>query len=89
MINAEELGVTQANVGSMMGSNNPSIARLFGDEGNFGEELGLSNDWAANIIKAIGNYGESYDKHITPLGLARGVNALWNNGGILYAAPIR
>ena len=89
MINAEELGVTQSNVDSMMGSDNPSIKRLLGEEGNFGEELGLSNDWAANLIKAVGNYGESYDAHVTPLGLARGVNALWSDGGILYAAPIR
>jgi general L-amino acid transport system substrate-binding protein len=89
MINAEELGVTQSNVDSMMGSDNPSIKRLLGAEGNFGEELGLSNDWAANLIKAVGNYGESYDAHVTPLGLARGVNALWSDGGILYAAPIR
>jgi general L-amino acid transport system substrate-binding protein len=92
MINAEELGVTKANVGQMMGSDNPEIKRLLGSEGNFGEELGLSNDWAANIIKAVGNYGESYDANVgpdTPLGLDRGVNALWNKGGILYAAPIR
>ena len=92
MINAEELGVTKANVGQMMGSDNPAIKRLLGSEGNFGEELGLSNDWAANIIKAVGNYGESYDANVgpdTPLGLDRGVNALWDEGGILYAAPIR
>jgi len=92
MINAEELGVTKANVGQMMGSDNPEIKRLLGSEGNFGEELGLSNDWAANVIKAVGNYGESYDANVgpdTPLGLDRGVNALWSDGGILYAAPIR
>jgi len=92
MINAEELGVNKANVGQMMGSDNPEIKRLLGSEGNFGEELGLSNDWAANVIKAVGNYGESYDANVgpdTPLGLDRGVNALWSDGGILYAAPIR
>lgn len=92
MINAEELGVTQANVGSMMGSDNPAVKRLLGTEGNFGVELGLNNDWAANVIKAVGNYGESYDANVgpdTPLGLDRGVNALWDEGGILYAAPIR
>ena len=92
MINAEELGVTQANVGSMMGSDNPAVKRLLGTEGNFGVELGLNNDWAANVIKAVGNYGESYDANVgpdTPLGLDRGVNELWSKGGILYAAPIR
>jgi general L-amino acid transport system substrate-binding protein len=92
MINAEELGVTKANVGSMMGSDDPAVKRLLGTEGNFGTELGLSNDWAANVIKAVGNYGESYDANVgpdTPLGLDRGVNALWDEGGILYAAPIR
>jgi len=70
----------------------PGVARLVGKEGNFGEELGLSNDWAYNIISQVGNYGESYEKHVglnTPLKLARGVNALWKDGGILYAAPIR
>ena len=70
----------------------PSVARLIGKEGKFGEELGLSNDWAYNIILKVGNYGESYEKHVgpnTPLKLARGANALWNKGGILYAAPIR
>ena len=53
------------------------------------EELGLSNDWAYNILMQVGNYGESYEANVTPLGLARGVNALWSDGGILYAAPIR
>lgn len=65
---------------------------MIGKEGKFGEELGLSNDWAYNIILKVGNYGESYEKHVglnTPLKLARGVNALWNNGGIMYAPPIR
>ena len=92
MINAEELGVTSGNVNRMMSSDNPSIKRLLGVEGNFGEELGLSNDWAKNIISQVGNYGETYETHVgpnTPLKLARGVNALWSDGGILYAAPIR
>ncbi len=93
LINAEELGVTKDNAKQMMGSSdNPSIKRLLGAEGNFGEEMGLSNDWALNAILAVGNYGESYEAHVgpnTPLRLARGVNALWTDGGILYAAPIR
>ncbi|MGC6484922.1 MAG: amino acid ABC transporter substrate-binding protein [Candidatus Puniceispirillales bacterium] len=92
MINAEEMGISSANVGDMAGSENPSVKRLLGSEGNFGEELGLSNDWAMNIISQVGNYGESYEKHVgenTPLKLARGVNALWSNGGIMYAPPVR
>ena len=90
MINAEELGVTSANINSMEYNDvAPSVARLIGKEGNFGEELGLDNKWAYNIIRQVGNYAESYEANVTPLGLARGVNALWSNGGILYAAPIR
>ena len=89
LINAEELGVTQSNVQSMKNSDNPAIKRLLGTEGNFGEELGLENDWAANAIQAVGNYGESYEKTVAPLGLARGVNALWSAGGIMYAPPVR
>ncbi len=92
MVNAEELGVTSKNVDEMKKSNNPAIKRLRGVEGNFGENLGVSNAWAYNIIKQVGNYGESYDRNVgpkTPLGLARGLNALWNKGGIMYAPPIR
>jgi len=92
MINAEEMGISSANVADMAKSDNPSVKRLLGTEGNFGEELGIGNDWAYNIISQVGNYGESYEKHVgenTPLKLARGVNALWNNGGIMYAPPVR
>lgn len=92
MINAEEMGISSSNVASMASSDNPSVKRLLGKDGNFGGELGISNDWAMNIIAQVGNYGESYEKHVgenTPLKLARGVNALWSQGGILYAAPIR
>ena len=93
MINAEEMGLTSANVmtkGAL--SNDPGVKRLLGNEGNFGEELGISNKWAFHIIEKVGNYGESYEKHVglnTPLKLARGTNNLWNNGGILYAPPVR
>jgi general L-amino acid transport system substrate-binding protein len=90
MINAEELGITSANVNTTEFNDvSPSVARLVGKEGNFGEELGLDNKWAYNIIRQVGNYAESYEANVTPLGLARGVNALWSDGGILYAAPIR
>ena len=90
MINAEEMGITSENVNATKYNDvTPGVARLVGKEGNFGEELGLSNDWAYNIISQVGNYAESYEANVTPLGLARGVNALWSDGGILYAAPIR
>ena len=92
MVNAEELGVTSENVDEMKNSDNPSIRRLLGVEGSFGENMGLSNDWAYNVIKAVGNYGESFDANVgpdTPLGIARGVNALWSKGGLMYAPPIR
>lgn len=92
MINAEELGVDSGNVDEMLKSENPDIKRLLGTDGKFGEGIGLGNDWAANIIKMVGNYGQIYDKNVgpdTPLKLQRGVNALWKNGGIMYAPPIR
>ena len=92
MIIAEELGVTQANVDDMKSSNNPEILRLLGVEGKMGEQLGLSTDWAYNVIKALGNYGESFERNIgvkTAIGLERGLNALWTDGGILYAPPMR
>ena len=93
LINAEEMGITQANaMARSKGTENPAVKRLLGKEGKFGEELGLSSDWALNAIQAVGNYGESYERNVgpnTPLKLDRGVNALWSNGGILYAAPIR
>jgi general L-amino acid transport system substrate-binding protein len=92
LLNAEELGVTQANVDEMLGSDDPAIKRLLGVEGDFGAALGLSKDWAYNIIKSLGNYSEMYERSVgpdTPIGLERGVNALWTNGGIQYAPPIR
>ena len=92
MLNAEEMGVTSANIDEMTKSKNPAILRLVGKEGSFGENMGIGNDWSYNIIKQIGNYGESFDRNVgpkTPLGISRGLNALWNKGGIQYAPPIR
>ena len=92
LLNAEELGVTQANVEEMATSDNPDVRRLLGAEGAFGEGLGLSNDWAKNAIMAVGNYGEMFERNIgegSPLGISRGLNALWTDGGIQYAPPIR
>ena len=89
---AEELGVAQDNVDEMMTSENPEIKRLVGAEGSFGEAIGLSNDWAVNIIKAVGNYGEIFNRNVGPdsrLGIDRGLNRLWTEGGIQYGMPIR
>lgn len=91
-LNAEELGVTSANATEMMSSTNPAVARLLGVSGEFGTALGVPNDWAAQVIKAVGNYGEIFERNVgpnTPLGIARGVNALWVDGGLQYGPPIR
>src|SRR5664280_1187813 len=92
MINAEELGITSKNVDEMMKSTNPDVKRFVGTEGNYGEQLGLDKDWAVRIIKLVGNYGESFDRNVgsgSPLKIDRGLNKLWNKGGIQYAPPVR
>ncbi len=89
LIIAEELGITSKNVDQMMSSKSPEIQRLLGIKGKYGSYIGLDAGWAARAIRAIGNYGEMYDRNVTPLGLTRGVNNLWNKGGILYAPPFR
>jgi general L-amino acid transport system substrate-binding protein len=93
LILAEEYGVTSENVDEMAkGTNNPDIDRLLGTEGNMGEMLGLDNKWAYNIVKQVGNYGEVFEKFIganTPIGLERGLNAQYRDGGIIYAPPVR
>lgn len=91
-INAEELGITQANVSEMKTSTNPEIQRLLGTTGDMGEKLGVPADFGFRIVQTVGNYGEMYDRNVgpdTPLGLDRGLNALWSNGGIMYAPPVR
>jgi len=92
MIAAEEYGVTAANVDAMLASDNPEVRRLLGVEGDMGAKLGLSADWAAAIVRQVGNYGESFARNVgvgTPLGLERGLNAQWRDGGLLYAPPVR
>jgi len=89
MINAEEMGVTSKNIDEMKKSKDPAIGRLMGGEG---KKLKLDDSWSYNIIKQVGNYGESFDANVgsgSPLKIERGVNALWNKGGIMYAPPIR
>ncbi len=91
-LNAEELGIDSKNVAGMRESENPEIRRLLGTEGKFGEGLGLPDDWAYNIIAKVGNYSEIYERNVgmgSPLGIPRGLNALWTKGGIQYAPPIR
>ena len=91
-LDAEELGVGAETIDQAMKSKKPDIMRLVGSDGRFGEKMGLSNDWAANAIKAVGNYGETFNRNVgadSKLGIPRGLNELWDNGGIQYAPPIR
>jgi general L-amino acid transport system substrate-binding protein len=92
MIDAEELNISSKTLDEAMKSTNPEIKRFVGTEGNYGEQLGLSKDWAVRIIKLVGNYGESFERNVgqsSPLKIERGLNKLWNKGGIQYAPPIR
>jgi general L-amino acid transport system substrate-binding protein len=92
MIDAEELGVSSKNVDEMIKSPNPEIKRLLGSEGKFGEALGLDNDWVVRIVKQVGNYSEVFDRNVgegSLLKIERGLNRLWNKGGLQYAPPIR
>ena len=82
----------QANVDEMLKSTNPEIKRLLGKEGEFGKGIGLDNDWVVKIVKAVGNYGEMFERNVGPgsrLKIARGLNNLWNKGGLQYAPPLR
>ncbi|PID60578.1 MAG: amino acid ABC transporter substrate-binding protein [Gammaproteobacteria bacterium] len=92
MVNAEEAGITSENVAEMAKSKNPDVRRILGEEGDLGKKLGIPNDFCATVVAQVGNYGESYDRNVgpdTPLQLDRGLNALWKDGGILYAPPMR
>ena len=92
MQEAEEMGIDSGNADAMKSSDNPGIKRLMGTEGDVGKNLGLSADWAYNIVKQVGNYGQSFEAHVGPnttLQLPRGVNNLWNNGGLIYPMPAR
>lgn len=96
LVNAEELGITQANVDDMRANSaNPNVRRMLGSEGNLNEGLGLDKDWAYNIIKGVGNYGEIYEAYMGSgpqgIGIDREgtLNALWVNGGLMYSPPMR
>ena len=93
LINAEELGVKAKTVDDMKANDQrPEVKRLLGVEGTFGVDLGLDADWAVRAIKAVGNYGEIFERNLgktSKLGIERGLNARWNDGGILYAPPVR
>ena len=92
LLNAEEAGVTQANVDQMLTSTNPDIKRLLGKEGDFGKGLGLDNEWAYRAIKQVGNYAELFERNVgsgSRLKIDRGLNKLWTQGGLQYAPPIR
>ena len=92
-IAAEEYGVTQANVRQMAETSaNPEVQRLLGKTGEFGAKAGVANDWVVKVVAAVGNYGEMYDRNLgekSAIKLPRGLNALWNQGGLLYAPPFR
>lgn len=91
-INAEEMGITTQNAEEMLSSDDPSVQRFLGVSGNMGEMLRLDNNWAYNIVKQVGNYGEVFERTVgkgSPLNIERGLNALWTDGGIQYAPPVR
>ena len=92
LVLAEELGVTRENVSAMLESPNPEVRRLLGVSGDHGPAMGLDRRWAYEAIRAVGNYGEMFERHLgggSAIGLARGVNALWSKGGLMYAPPMR
>jgi general L-amino acid transport system substrate-binding protein len=92
MIEAEELGVTSANLAEMAKRSDPDVRRLLGVTPGNGKALGLDETWAYNIVKAVGNYGELYERNVgvnSPLKLPRGLNALWSAGGLMFAPPFR
>ncbi len=93
LISAEELGITSTNLEELAGgTNNPEVNRILGTEGTLGEMIGLDAEWAKRAIAVSGNYGEIFEKNIgeaTPIGLARGLNAQWKDGGLIYSPPFR
>jgi len=89
MVEAEELGLTSKNIDQALQSKDPAVQRFVGATGDLGKMMGVDNKWAYNIIKQVGNYGESFEANLKPLGFERGQNALWKDGGLMYAPPLR
>ncbi len=89
MLEAEEMSLTSKNIDQASASKDPAVQRFIGASGDIGKMLGIDNKWSFNIIKQVGNYGESFQANLTPLGFERGLNRLWNQGGLMYAPPIR
>jgi general L-amino acid transport system substrate-binding protein len=92
LVEAEELGVTQANVDEMAKSQTPAVQRLLGTSGDLGSRLGVDNKWMQQALKATGNYGEMFERNVgqaSPLKLERGLNATWTKGGLMYAIPFK
>ena len=89
MLEAEEMGLSSKTIDQASSGKDPAVQRFVGATGDIGKMLGIDNKWAFQIVKQVGNYGESFDAHLKPLGFERGLNNLWNKGGLMYAPPIR
>jgi len=89
MVEAEELGLNSKNIEQLAKGGSPATQRFVGASGELGKMLGLDNRWALNIVRQVGNYGESFEANLKPLGFERGLNRLWNQGGLMYAPPLR
>ncbi len=92
LVNAEEMGITSASVDDAIASDKPDVRRFIGNDGSLGSDLGLANDWTAQVVRSVGNYGEIFSRNLgagSDLAIERGLNRLWNRGGILYAPPYR
>jgi general L-amino acid transport system substrate-binding protein len=89
MVTAEELGIDSRNIDSFANNPNPDVQRFLGRSGELGQTMGMSNDWAAQIVRQVGNFAEVWDRNLAPLGIQRGINALWTKGGLQYAPPLR
>lgn len=89
LLTAEELGINSENIDSFANSTNPDVQRFLGRTGDLGRMLGLENDWAVRVVRQVGNFAEVWERNITPIGIQRGINNLWNRGGLQYAPPMR
>ena len=89
MVTAEELGINSKNIDQMTGDPRPDVQRLIGRSGDLGQMVTLQPNWAVNVIKQVGNYEEVFARHLAPIGIQRGPNALWTKGGLQYAPPLR